>query len=153
MNNILVAIDGSDDSMRAVELGSQIASKFDAKLTLLRVLRESNLPDSMRQFAEAEHIQGGPEAVLQRAAEYVLLQAEDIAKENGINQFKSKVLIGPPARTIARYAKEKQIDLVVMGRRGLSANSSIMGEISDLLMGGVSRRVTNLAECNCMTVA
>ena len=153
MNNILVAVDGSDDSMRAVELGSQIAHKFDAKLSLLRVLRESRLPDSMRQFAEAEQIQGGPEAVLQRAAEHVLLQAEAIAKENGANQFKSKILVGPPARTIVRYATEKQIDLIVMGRRGLSANSSIMEEIGDLLMGGVSRRVSNLAECSCMTVA
>jgi len=153
MEKVLIAIDGSDHSMRAVSLGCKIAQKFDASVLLLRVLREPDLPESLHEFAEIEHITGGPEAVLHRAAEYVLGKAVDIAKSSGVNAVKSEVLIGPPARTIAKYSKDNNIDLIVMGRRGLSASSLRISDIGDLLMGGVSRRVSNLAECGCLTVA
>lgn len=152
MEKILVALDGSDDSMRAVALGSKIAWKFEAKLILLRVLREPDIPTSLREFADIEHIQGGPEAILHQAAKYVLSKAEEIAQKNGVAKCESEILVGPPARTIVRYSKDRNVDLIVMGRRGLSASSSIMTELGDLLMGGVSRRVGNLAECSCMTV-
>ena len=153
MKKILIALDGSDHSMRAVKMGCEIAQKFDAKVFLLRVLREPDLPKSLRKFAESEHIKGGPEAVLHRAAQYVLSQAEEIANDKGVKEVESEVLVGPPARTISKYSKNHHIDLIVMGRRGLSASSLKMSDIGDLLMGGVSRRVSNLAECGCLTVA
>lgn len=152
MNKILIAVDGSDHSMRAVSMGSEIAQKFGAKLLLLRVLREPELPRSLRQFADAEHIKGGSEAILKKAAQYVMSQAEDIAKQKGVAEIESEIIVGPPARTIVRYSKDHKIDLIVMGRRGLSASSVKISEIGDLLMGGVSRRVSNLAECGCLTV-
>ncbi len=153
MKNILIAIDGSDHSMRAVTMGCEIAQKFDAKVLLLRVIREPDLPESLHQFAEVEHITGGPEAVLHRAARYVLAQAEETAKNLGVKEVESEVLVGPPARTIAKYSRDRHADLIIMGRRGLSASSLKMSDIGDLLMGGVSRRVSNLADCACLTVA
>ncbi len=153
MKKILIAVDGSDASMRAVATGSEIAEKFGARLYLLHVLRDTELPKNLRQFAIAEHLSGGPKAVMHEAAQYILSGAEDLAREKGVAEVETEVLSGPPARTIVRFSKDQNADLIVMGRRGLGAGtSSKIDEIGEILVGGVSRRVGILAHCGCLTV-
>jgi len=52
---------------------------------------------------------------------------------------------GQPARSIVEFAKDRGIDVIVMGSRGT-------GDMEGLLLGSVSHKVTSLAPCTCVTV-
>ncbi len=58
---------------------------------------------------------------------------------------RTEVKVGNPARTIVAFAARSGADLIVMGGRG-------HGDIEGFLLGSVSHKVSNLAECTCMTV-
>ena len=102
LKTILVAVDGSDHSLRAVDMAANIAACSGARLVLLYVVKSQELPASLRRFAEAEHIAGPDTEVLHRAAEFVLADAGDRARAQGIDDPQREVVEGPPARTIAR---------------------------------------------------
>jgi nucleotide-binding universal stress UspA family protein len=52
---------------------------------------------------------------------------------------------GDPAQSILHLAKERGVDTIVMGSRGLS-------DIKGLFVGSVSHKINHLAECTCITV-
>ena len=62
-----------------------------------------------------------------------------------LDPIEHDLLFGNPADEIVEFAKQKQIDLIVMGSRGLS-------DIKGLFLGSVSHKVSHLAECTCITV-
>jgi nucleotide-binding universal stress UspA family protein len=47
---ILVAVEGSRSSLRALDLDSEIAEKFDAALVMVYVIRDMQLPEAMRRW-------------------------------------------------------------------------------------------------------
>jgi nucleotide-binding universal stress UspA family protein len=57
----------------------------------------------------------------------------------------SDIGTGDPANAIVGYADRNGIDLIVLGSRGL-------GQVEGMLMGSVSRKVSNLAAVACMVV-
>ena len=63
----------------------------------------------------------------------------------GVKSVRSVVEDGDPARCILDCATRDNADLVVLGSRGLS-------DLKGLLLGSVSHKVSQLAECTCMTV-
>jgi nucleotide-binding universal stress UspA family protein len=141
---ILVPVDGSDNAMAALDLATQIQKKCDSELFLLCVYRHyslleasmsmvrpdkpENLDDSMREFATG-----------------VVENAKKFAVERGVDKVRGFVKSGPPARTIVGFAKEKDVNLIVLGSRGL-------GDIERYLLGSVSHKVTSLAECPVLVV-
>ncbi len=145
IKNILVAIDGSDHSLRALDLACTIASKHDAALVLLHVLKSEVLPEDLLRFAELEHIPGPPREILHHLANRILESASEKAAQNGIDKIRTALEEGPTARTIVAYAKDNDVDMIVMGSRGL-------GEIEGALLGSVSHKVNSLAPCTCITV-
>jgi nucleotide-binding universal stress UspA family protein len=55
------------------------------------------------------------------------------------------VFSGDPVEEIIQFAKNNDIDMIVIGSRGL-------GKIKGLLLGSVSSKVCHLAECTCVTI-
>ncbi|MCW2277192.1 universal stress protein family protein [Heliophilum fasciatum] len=53
--------------------------------------------------------------------------------------------MGNPAYAICEYAEEHNMDLIIIGSRG-------MGEIKSLLLGSISDRVLHLAKCPVLIV-
>jgi len=145
LKKILVAIDGSQPSQRALDMGAQIAEKFDAVLVLIYVIRDMQLPDSLRQMAEVELVQESRLTTLQKIGQTILAEAATRAKKQGAKEVRSEVRPGDPAGAILRYAAENGVDIIVMGSRGL-------GEMESFLLGSVSRKVSNLAKVGCLTV-
>ncbi|HSO67560.1 MAG TPA: universal stress protein, partial [Desulfatirhabdiaceae bacterium] len=66
-------------------------------------------------------------------------------KAQGIDLGKWMVVRGDPAQEILKFARNRKVDMIVMGKGG-------QGIIKGLLLGSVSRKVCNLAECACVTV-
>ena len=145
MLNILVPVDGSDHASMALELASGIASKYGATLHLFYGIESTSLPDALRRYAQSEHIEGTAPHIYQLVAERILEFAGVTAREMDVQEVKAVVRTGDPAQQIVEYAKEAEIDMIVMGSRGLGAFRSLM-------LGSVSNKVIQLAHCTCVTV-
>ena len=145
MFNILVALDGSDHARSALELASDIATKYGATLHVINAIESTELPDALRRYAESEHIEGSAPRIYTSIAERMLDAAGEEAKELGVKDVKLVIRNGDPAGQIVDYAKDAKIDMIVMGSKGLS-------DIQGLLLGSVSHKVSHLAPCTCVTV-
>ena len=75
----------------------------------------------------------------------IVSDAKKIAVEAGLNEAKTVVREGKPARALLEYAKSNGIDLIVVGSRGV-------GEVDSALLGSVSQKVGMLSECTVMIV-
>ncbi len=134
MLRILVAVDGSESSDRAV---SHLLKKLGwyregAEIHLLNV--QAALPADVSRFITAEQLEGfhrerGEEALAKARA---ILDAAKVA-------YVTHIGIGEPAHVIAHYANERKIDQIVMGTRGL-------GSVAGLVMGSVTTKVLSLTD-------
>ena len=145
LKQILVATDASPASNRAINLAADMAGKFDATLHLLYAVREMQLPPELKKMAEVEKIAGARSDVLDFVGRKILSDAEARAIKKGAGTVRTALEHGDPATVILRYAKRRKVDLIVLGTRGL-------GQVKGMLMGSVSRKVTNLSDVNCLVV-
>lgn len=139
MLKVLVPIDGSDSSHRAVDhLLKQLSWYRDGvEIHLLNV--QHPLPGAFASLighgAKQHHEEEG------RAALRTATQKLDAA---GV-KYTCHITVGEPAEMIARFAKEKNCDEIVMGSRGLGATAS-------LLLGSVATKVMHLSDVPVMLV-
>jgi len=145
IKKILIAVDGSKHSLTCVALGAQIAKAIDSKVLLYHVVRPYNLPDSLRVFAKAEHMQTFDPELLRKGAQYLLAGALSEARRNGLKDVEIETDEGPIARSIIDRAQTYKADMIVIGARG-------MGDMEGLLRGGVSQRVETMAKCPVLVV-
>ena len=144
LNSILVAIDGSAHSRRALEFACDIALRFEASLHLLHVTQQP-MTDQVLTLGAASVMASGTRADLKKVGRQVLGAATDVAHRAGCKNVTTEIANGDPPRIIVDSAKSIEADMIVMGRRGLS-------ELSGLLLGSVSHKVGHLASCSVVTV-
>ena len=148
IKKILVAVDGSSHSLKAVEYAAEIAAGCDADLYILTVIRAHQTPKVSAQleaYAKLEHIEGANFEAIELLSNQLLSHSEDTARDKGVKNIEKKLEHGPVARTIVKTAKEQNADMIILGSRGL-------GNIEATLRGGVSHRVELLAKCSVLTV-
>ena len=148
IGKILVAVDGSEHSMKAAEIASAIAAACGSKLTILTVIRAQQSPKlsaELQAYAKLEHIGGADFEAMKSLSNSLLSEVESKAHSQGVKDIDKKVETGPVARTIVAVAKKSEADMIVIGSRG-------MGNIEATLLGGVSHRVELLAKCSVLTV-
>lgn len=133
--NILVPLDGSEQSKKALEIAAEIAKKFNGKLMLVHVL--SLTP---RICGVADFPPGAAEEYSNTLAEY----GKRILSEGRIKAEKLGVVVdtllkeGFPVQEIMKMSRNEKFGLIVMGTRGL-------GEMKGMLMGSVSQAVSHRA--------
>lgn len=145
MKNILVAIDGSKASTNALQLAIELSEKFGAGLHLLHVVREMQVPLNPGLMETYEKVERQRHDLLKSVGEQLLNQSKRVAESKGITALQADIGSGDPASAIVKYADKNQMDLIVIGSRGL-------GQIESLLMGSVSRKVSNITKVNCLIV-
>ena len=146
VKKILVPTDGSDHARRAIELATDIAFQYGAMLYLLHVVAESKIPDGVLEYIRVEKLEESPERVyLQKVGEGIITVAEREARNKGIKEVQATVVQGDPAETIINFAREKGVDMIMLGSRGL-------GKVKGVLLGSVSSKVCHVADCTCVTV-
>jgi nucleotide-binding universal stress UspA family protein len=134
--NILVAVDGSPLSSRAIDVAVDIAKHYGAKLCLLHA------------FPHVSDLLGTPE--YERLLETRMLIGQSLIEAARTQvgdqaEVEVQLLEGPPAQAILRVAEEENFDLIVMGSRG---HSPLVG----LLLGSVSSTVAQRAHCPVLIV-
>lgn len=145
IKTILVAVDGSDHALKAVDYSASIASAMNSELRVLYVLKSQNLPKGLLQYADVEHIIGGNKDILEKMAADIVTNAKVRAEEAGATNVTTEVIKGPVARSIVKCGKDCNVDMIVIGTRG-------MGNIEATLRGGVSHRVELLATVPVLSV-
>jgi nucleotide-binding universal stress UspA family protein len=135
MDKILVAVDGSDHSMHAVEYvaarRAARANPADVEIHLLNV--QTPLPSLAAQAAGGERVRQHhhEEGIAALARARASLDAQKVP-------YVFHIGVGEPAEVIAAYAKDKGCGEIVMGCRGL-------GSVSGLLLGSVATKVVHMA--------
>jgi nucleotide-binding universal stress UspA family protein len=169
---IVVAFDGSPHATRALNTAARLAVENKAPLGIIHVVEPSHMtvPDDVQRMVEVEHvIQPAPRLLVNlenvpveivssltkaaaesqrtafQLADYIVKLAEDDARRAGVEDVDTEVLIGNPAEEILNFAKSREADLIVTGRRGF-------GKLKSMLMGSTSNKITQHAECSCLTV-
>ncbi|MCD6632108.1 universal stress protein [Lactococcus cremoris] len=136
--NILVAVDGSEQSYDALREAIETAQANDSQLKILYVLNDklANIPvhlDTMTLYKS-----------VQEHSDYVVDQVQGYLKDTEVN-FETVRLTGSPKREIINYSKENNIDLIVLGSTGLDA-------IDRFIIGSTTQYIVNHASCNVMVV-
>ncbi len=144
ITNILAPIDGSKQSNKALEFACNLADKYEAKLHVQHTV-EVTLHEHAMFVGSAGFAFEASDEDVQKAGEKVIEAAEKIIKEHDCKLVETEIAHGSPAQRILERAKEKDIDMIVMGSRGLS-------DFGGLLLGSVSHKVSHLAKCTCVTV-
>lgn len=136
-NHILIAVDGSTHSDKALRYAHGMAQGFGARLMLVHVYPHTS---DLLGYSDFERLvsrrQAAGQAVIDAARRH--LGDTDIS-------IHEDLLEGPEAEAILAAARSQGADLIVMGTRG-------MGAIEGLLFGSVSRKVTHLASCPVLLV-
>jgi len=146
VSHVLVPVDGSDHSDRAVAFAADFAVKYGADLTILNVVSyASTVPLSLGAYAELEGLYTESRSLLESAGAEIVEKAASQARSIGVSRVNTLVELGSPAKTICETAEKIRADVVVMGRRGL-------GDLSGLFLGSVSQRVAHTADCTLITV-
>lgn len=143
LDKILVPTDFSDFSKPAVTYGCAVAARFNSELHLLHVC-----PDAAMLVPEAGGL-GGAGLVDQAEAleESARLQLNDLPAggwENG-REIVRATRVGATFYEIIQYAKEQDVDMIVIGTHGRSG-------LMHLLMGSVAENVVRKAPCPVLTV-
>lgn len=147
IEKVLVAVDGSEPSGRAVSFASELLRGRDVEVTVLYVVEE---PGYVGVWADGlmspEVIVTPPEIrkELESRAERVLEEARSAMEGKGL-KVRTRVRWGNPAAEIIDEARTGDHDLVVLGTHG-------HGALRGFLMGSVSDRVARHANCPVLLV-
>lgn len=140
IKSILVPVDFSSNSARALEYAHTLATRFNASLHLIHVCEVPSVTTgSMDAYAIAYSNwsqQLGDEA--ERELVKLLPTLTGVA-------VTTEVLFGSPARALVTAASNRKTDLIVMGTHG-------HGPLMHALMGNVAERVVRTAPCPVLTV-
>jgi nucleotide-binding universal stress UspA family protein len=147
IGKVLVAVDGSENSIRALDFALDLAEKYGAAITILNV---SSSPVMGAVPLEPTSISG--EGMIAFAKDLTKIHEETLnkavahAREIKPNvTVSSKIRDGDPALEIVAEAREGGFDVVVVGHRGLS-------RMREVFLGNISEKVAHLASCSVIIV-
>jgi nucleotide-binding universal stress UspA family protein len=175
LKKIIVALDGSKEARKALDLAMEFAVAFSVELILAHVVSSHALSDSEQEFVQGEYqaelqdaLDGSvfmgltgvhpatAEGVIQASRELALAirsalgrgiisRAEQEATDRRLPAVRSILRNGDPAAELLEMIVEEKPDLFVIGSRGL-------GRIGKLLIGSVSGKVSSAAQCTVVLV-
>ncbi|UII25582.1 universal stress protein [Fulvivirga maritima] len=137
-NTILVPVNFSDYAAHAMDLAIEIAKRKNSKILLLHVINvpdyrgvvegvKINFLDSVR-FVTSQHLDG----------------LVSKAKDHGVEASHTMVA-GLPGAEIVKFAREKQVSLIVLGSKDYK-------QMDEMLGGSATERIVRYTDCPVITV-
>jgi universal stress protein A len=133
--HILVPTDFSDYSRRAVAKALELRALFDARLSVLHVV--DYLPPGF--IAGQSGATSSPQ-IIERATQYLA----EWSDQTGLADTEQLVATGPAGREIVNTAREKNVDLIVIGTSGEGGMKR--------LLGSTTRSVMHDTPCDVLSV-
>ena len=134
--NILVPLDGSKHSEKALLHACDMAKNYQSRLILLYVVEKLISLNPLDRKAYLE--------MLRKVGSNVLAAGKKIATKQGMD---SKIVLkeGNVANEIIKLAEKEQCNLIVMGNKGLGATSRFF-------LGSISNKLANNSTCSILIV-
>ncbi|NWN82733.1 MAG: universal stress protein [Halomonas sp.] len=145
-NRILVPVDGSKGALKALEKGVGLQLLTGAELYLLCVFKHHSLLEASLSMVRPDRLEIPDDALKEYATE-IAVHAKNQSMEMGVaaDRLRAFVKGGRPSRTIVRFARKRECDLIVIGAQGTNGDKS-------LLLGSVSQRVAGSSHCPTLVV-
>ena len=138
LENILLAVDGSEHSIRAAEYAGDLARAMQSKVVRIVVAFDS-IPDYLGEPNRQQAI----DARLQQANAILEKAQAAVGKIRG--EVQTELIEGSPGEAIIDVARTRQSALIIMGSRGLST-------IAEMVLGSTSHKVVSHAPCPVLIV-
>jgi nucleotide-binding universal stress UspA family protein len=141
--HVLLATDGSDQSLRAARRAAELLRSAD-QLTLLTVVTE--IPgDDAGGFEGSVYTPEEMERVWDAELAEAREELERTAAALTTARVEKRIEVGDVARTICRVAEELEVDVIVVGSHGRTG-------LERLFLGSVSEHVVRHAPCPVLVV-
>jgi nucleotide-binding universal stress UspA family protein len=175
IKKILVALDGSTQAGKAVDLAVDMAKALNAELAFIHIISDKPLAEGERRLTKTEYAteiaqalsgsevavgpgstQTDPESLLRTSYKVglairmvigrrIVERTEQDARKKGVDSVTTMLADGDPAAMIVDTADREKPDLLIMGSRGLSG-------IRELFMGSVSHNASRSVPCSVVIV-
>ncbi len=133
--HIIVAVDGSDNSLRAMEDAIKIASA-GSQIEVLYVASTEHIASKILEAGTLDEFNA--------ESRKRIVREEEVLKVSGI-PYKVTIEHGEPGKTIAKFVNDSKADLVVIGCRGLTS-------MQEMVFGSVSSYIMKNVDCSCLLV-
>ncbi len=142
LKRILLPTDFSKHSQNALAYATAFAEKFGAEIVLLHVVQ-----DLAVFIPEAVSVSPPIAPPVEQFTAAARASLQQVAVENKLERFGVQVEVreGTPFYEIIQVAREKNVDLIIMGTHG-------RGGLTHVLLGSVTEKVVRKAPCPVLTV-
>jgi len=130
LSSMLVCVDGSKRSTKALEFAVGLAELMNSGITLL--------------YVQEQRLHRASSKVAKELGERILTESLGAVEKRRV-KIDKRLEVGVASDTIVRVAERGKHDLIVLGSRGL-------GAVKRLLLGSVTDDVTQKAECSVLVV-
>ena len=144
LGRIMVAFDGSNDSVKAVRMACMISVKFGSDLVVVHVYSAPVIPYSgiagmpVANYPDLERVAG-------EGARKTLLTGVRLAEDEGVKTKWELLEAASTVQALVEFSANEKSDLLVVGTRGMTG-------FKKLLLGSVSSGVVNHAACPVLVV-
>ena len=150
IKKMLIAVDESEYREKIIRCGLALSKSLGADVTAVHVVDRSSLASASDLGGLLGYYEGGNleyyEEKLRKHAEDLLGEVGAFAKKEGVN-IDTEVIMNASsaAEGIINYASRKNVDLVVIGTKGMTGAKKF-------LMGSVTSKVSSHAHCSVLAV-
>ena len=139
LSKLLVPVDGSENSLRALDHAIYLAEKTGANITAMNVIEN---PPTV--YVESQKLLNDLIAKFRAESANILDKCKQIAEKSDV-KIETVIGEGDAASTIVGYAQKGDFDTIIIGRRGL-------GRFKEMVLGSISNKVLHHAKCSVMIV-
>lgn len=138
-SKILVPVDGSDNSYRALDAALVLSEKLPSKVTAVHVMEDAPVLHIQSEKLLRELLEA-----FRKEQELILAKCSEIASKKGLT-IDTILLRGNPGSIILNFSETENYDTIIMGSRG-------MGKFKELILGSVSSKVMHHSRCSVMLI-
>lgn len=139
LSKILVPVDGSDNSLRALDHAFFLAKKADSRVTAMHVIEN---PPTV--YVESQKLLNDLLSKYRIESAKILDKCKQMAEKNGV-KIETVIAEGDAASNITSYARKEGMDLIIIGSRGL-------GRFKEMVLGSVSNKVLHHTKSSVLIV-
>jgi len=140
LKKILYPTDFSEFSLCAMPYALELSRHFESELHCLHVVEPSYMDSMLAAETHEQTMLDQMGTIRQRMKEF-----EDEYMKDDRVRVVSKVLSGHPFEQIIGYARDQEIDLIIMATHG-------HGALSSMLLGSITEKVVRKSPCPIMTI-
>ena len=145
-NRILVPVDGSSGAVQALEKAIGLQRLTDAEMLVLCVFKHHSLREASLSMVRPNKLDL-PDDALKEYATDIAMSAKQYLLDREVAKSRLRAFVkgGRPASTIVQFARQRDVDLIVIGAQGTNGDTNV-------LLGSVAQRVAGGSHCPVLVV-